>query len=85
MARTSGTLIPGMTEISDHKQRGHTYYEDGSDIEPAVMQHILAAGWSCAVGFKWKKGDLSVLDNLAVQHGRVGFKGERKLLDYMTA
>ena len=77
--------LPGKTEIPDHKQPGHTYYGDGSDIEPAVLQHMLATAWSCAVGFKWKKGDLLVLDNLAVQHGRVGFKGERKLLVYMTA
>ena len=77
--------LPGAKEIPDHKQPAHTYYGDGSDIEPPVLQHILATAWSCAVGFKWKKGDLLVLDNLAVQHGRVGFKGERKLLVYMTA
>ena len=77
--------LPGGTEIPDHKQPAHTYYGDGSDIEPAVLQHLLATAWSCAVGFKWKKGDLLVLDNLAVQHGRLGFKGERKLLIYMTA
>ncbi|XP_078371369.1 dapdiamide synthesis protein DdaC-like [Oculina patagonica] len=75
----------GSTEIPDHKLPMHTYYGDGSDIEPAVLQHLLATTWECAVGFKWKKGDLLVLDNLAVQHGRLGFKGERKILVYMTA
>ena len=78
-------LFPGGTEIPDHEQPSHTCYGDGSDIEPAVLQHILATTWTCAVGFKWKKGDLLVLDNLAVQHGRLGFIGERKLLVYMTA
>ena len=77
-------LFPGSTEIPDHKQPAHTYYGDGSDIEPAVLQHILDTTWTCAVGFKWRKGDLLALDNLAVQHGRLGFKGERKLLVYMT-
>jgi len=77
--------LPGGTEIPDHKQPAHTYYGDGGDIEPAVLQHILATAWTCAVGFKWRKGHLLVLDNLAVQHGRLGFKGERKLLLYMTA
>ncbi|KAL9972743.1 hypothetical protein ACROYT_G019108 [Oculina patagonica] len=77
-------LFPERAEIPDHKQPHHTYYGDGSDIEPVVLQHMLATTWQCAVGFKWKKGDLLVLDNLAVQHGRLGFKGERKLLVYMT-
>ena len=76
--------LPGGTEIPDHKQPCHTYYGNGSDIEPAVLQHILDTTWTCAVGFKWRKGDLLALDNLAVQHGRLGFKGERKLLVYMT-
>ena len=78
-------FLPWRAEIPHHKQPNHTYYGDGSDIEPAVLQHIAATTWKCAVGFKWKKGDLLVLDNLAVQHGRLGFKGERKILVYMTA
>lgn len=78
-------LLPGFADIPDHKLPSHTYYGDGSEIEPAVLQHIVASEWSCAVGFKWRKGDLLVLDNLAVQHGRVGFKGDRQILVYMTA
>ena len=78
------SLLPGGADIPDHKLPGHTYYGDGSVIKPAVIQHLLATTWSCAVGFKWRKGDLLVLDNLAVQHGRIGFKGDRQLLVYMT-
>lgn len=77
-------LFPGGNEIPHHKFPNHTCYGDGSEIEPAVLQHIMATTWACAVGFKWKKGDLLVLDNLSVQHGRLGFKGDRKLLVYMT-
>lgn len=77
-------LLPGGDKIQENKYPSHTFYGDGSDIEPAVIQHLLATGWSCAVGFKWRKGDLLVLDNLAVQHGRLGFEGDRKLLVYMT-
>ena len=78
-------LLPGKAEIPDDKMPSNTCYGDGSVIEPEVLQHLLASGWSCAVGFKWRKGDLLVLDNLAAQHGRIGFKGERQLLVYMTA
>lgn len=78
-------FLAGGAAIPDDKYPSHTFYGDGELIEPAVLQHLLASGWSCAVGFKWRKGDLLVLDNLAVQHGRVGFKGDRKLLIYMTS
>ena len=79
--------LPGFIgkEIPDDKFPNHTYYGDGSEIEPEVIQHIRATSWACAVGFRWKSGDLLVLDNLAVQHGRVGFTGDRKVLVYLTA
>ena len=77
-------MLSTMAEVPDNKMPTHTYYGDGSPIEPAVVQHVAASKWSCAVRFKWKKGDLLVLDNLAVMHGRVGFKGDRQMLVYMT-
>ena len=77
-------LLPGGDKIQENKYPSHTFYGDGSDIEPAVIQHLLATAWSCAVGFKWRKGDLLVLDNLSVLHGRLGFEGDRKILLYMT-
>ena len=73
------------TEIPDDKFPAHCYYGDGSDIEVEVVQHIRAISWTCAVGFQWRSGDLLVLDNLAVQHGRIGFTGDRKILAYLTA
>jgi len=78
-------LLPGFADIPDHKLPSHNYYGDGSEIEPTILQHVVASKWSCAVGFKWRKGDLLVLDNLAVQHGRLGFHGDRQILVYMTA
>ena len=62
----------------------HTSYGDGTTIEPEVIQHIRAVGWQCAVGFQWKTGDLLVLDNYRVQHGKLSFNGERKILAYLT-
>ena len=73
------------SDLPDEKYPCHTYYGDGSDIEPEVLQHVRAVSWSCAVGFRWKKGDLIALDNLNVQHGRMAFTGERKILVHMTA
>lgn len=73
------------TQIPDDKFPCHTYYGDGSEIEPEALQHIRATAWACAVGFQWRSGDLLVMDNLAVQHSRIGFTGDRKVLAYLTA
>lgn len=71
-------------DIPDDKCPCHTCYGDGSAIEPEVIQHIRATFWACAVGFQWRTGDLLALDNLAVQHGRIGYSGERKILAYLS-
>ena len=72
-------------DLPDDKYPCTSYYGDGSVIEPEVIQHIRAVSWSCAIGFRWKKGDLLALNNLSVQHGRIGFTGERKILVHLTA
>ena len=72
-------------EVPDDKYPMHTYYGDGSDIEPEVLQHIRATSWACAVGFRWRSGDLLAVDNLAAQHARIGFTGDRKMLAFLVA
>ena len=62
----------------------HTYYGDGSEIEPVVLENIRAVTWSCAVGFRWRTGDVLVVDNLAVQHARMSFTGQRKILAVLS-
>ena len=62
----------------------HTYYGDGSEIEPVVLENIRAVTWSCAVGFRWRTGDVLVIDNLAVQHARMSFTGQRKILAVLS-
>ena len=57
---------------------------DGSEIEPAVLQHIRAVTWSCAVGFPWRNGDVLVVDNLLVQHARMSFTGSRRILAMLS-
>ena len=79
--------MPGFpldVQTPDEKYPAHSYYGDGSEIEREVIQHIRATSWECAVGFQWRSGDLLVLDNLAVQHARIGFTGNRKILAYLT-
>ena len=70
----------GKLSIPDDNFPFHSYYGDGSDIEPAVLQHIRGAMWSCAVGFRWRTSDVAIFDNLQVLHGRMGWTGDRKLV-----
>lgn len=77
-------MFDGVT-FPDHMYPTHTTYGDGSEIDPEVIEHIRASGWRNAVGFPWRKRDVLVLDNLAVQHGRLSFKGDRQILAYLTA
>ena len=58
----------------------NTYYGDGSPIEPEVMDHLRAIYQDETVAFPWQEGDLLMLDNMLVAHGRASFAGPRKIL-----
>lgn len=45
---------------------------------------IARAYWKNAVVFTWKEGDVLVLDNRLVAHGRMPFRGERSILTCVT-
>jgi hypothetical protein len=51
----------------------HTRYGDGSEIPREVITYLRDMIWSHAVGFDWQEGDLLVIDNYSVMHGRRGF------------
>ncbi len=57
---------------------------DGSPLDPAALAHVrevMAAEMSV---FRWEAGDLLVLDNVLVAHGRMPFEGPRRVLLAMT-
>lgn len=58
----------------------NTYYGDGSEIEPWVLNTIQAANQKEKVLFTWQKGDVLMLDNMLAAHGREPFVPPRKVV-----
>ena len=44
-----------------------------------VLSHIREAYEQEKIIFKWQKGDIMLLDNVLMAHGREPYKGERKV------
>lgn len=57
-------------------------YGDGEPIPDHEITEVLAAAQRCAVDVRLAAGDLLVLDNLRVAHGRLPFRGTRDM--YVT-
>jgi len=67
--------------------RGNRYldssYGDGTPLSRSDIRAILHAFRDNTVILPWQKGDVMVLDNYLVAHGRMPFKGPRKILAAM--
>lgn len=62
----------------------HATFGDGGEIDPADLAAIRAATDACEVVFPWQAGDVMVLDNTLVMHGRKPFTGRREVLVAMA-
>jgi len=69
-----------LSELGEENLPNNTYYGDGSPIEPEVMEELRAAYREETVRFPWQAGDVLMLDNLLVAHGRMPYSGARKVV-----
>ena len=58
----------------------NSYYGDGSPIEESFLQEIREIYDQEMVMFPWQSGDILMLDNMLVSHGRTPFTGSRKVV-----
>ncbi|MGF7239141.1 MAG: TauD/TfdA family dioxygenase [Frankia sp.] len=62
----------------------NTYFGDGSPIGDEVLDELRAAYQAETVGFDWRPGDVLVVENMLVAHGREAFVGPRRVLVAMA-
>jgi alpha-ketoglutarate-dependent taurine dioxygenase len=60
-------------------------YGDETPIARQDLYHVMDALENNTISFAWQKGDVLVLDNILMMHGRAPFTGPRRVLTAMTA
>jgi alpha-ketoglutarate-dependent taurine dioxygenase len=69
-----------LSTVGEERLPRNVYYRDGSSIDDAVMAEVDAVYQQVKVSFSWQEGDIMMLDNMLVAHGRNPFEGERKIV-----
>jgi alpha-ketoglutarate-dependent taurine dioxygenase len=55
-------------------------YGDDTEIDAAVLEEIRKTALNNATLFPWRCGDVLMVDNMLVAHGRMPFRGARRVL-----
>lgn len=69
-----------LAQFGEDDLPANTYYGDGGRIEPATLAAIREAYEREAVCAPWRRGDVLLIDNLLVAHGRQPFTGNRRVV-----
>lgn len=66
------------SDLPDREYPATTTYGDGSAIDEDLISFLRAALWTTTRAVKMRRGDVLVLDNQVLQHGRFSFEGPRR-------
>ncbi len=73
-----------MSEYAQEELPYNTFYGDGSHISPEDAEHIQSVYKQETIAFPWQPGDVAMLDNMAIAHGRQPYQGDRKVIVGLT-
>jgi alpha-ketoglutarate-dependent taurine dioxygenase len=73
-----------LNQFGEEDLPSNSFYGDGSVIEADVLDELREIYRQEKVLFRWQKGDILMLDNILVAHGREPFVGERSIAVGMT-
>jgi alpha-ketoglutarate-dependent taurine dioxygenase len=62
----------------------HAAFATGEEITGAQLNDVNDAIENSTIRFRWRRGDLLLLDNYLVAHGRMPFRGQRRILVAMS-
>jgi len=80
-ALLSGEAASAVPEAANLKPDFVVRWDDGSRIDPAILKQIAKACGRNEVPISWKQGDILMVDNRSILHGRRGSSGrDRKIL-----
>lgn len=68
-----------INELREENIPRNASYGNGEPFEIEVLDHVREVYNQEKVKFKWHKGDIMILDNILMAHGREPYKGERKV------
>lgn len=73
-----------MSSYAEDDLPNNTYYGDGGRIEDDVLSELRRTYEGETVSFPWQRGDLMLVDNMLVAHGRSAYTGPRRVLVAMA-
>jgi hypothetical protein len=59
-------------------------FGDGGEIPIGYLEHIRDVLDNAAIPCTWEKGDILILDNILIAHGRMPYEGDRQIAVSMT-
>jgi alpha-ketoglutarate-dependent taurine dioxygenase len=58
----------------------HCTYRDGREIAVEDLEHVRDEIWRRMIATPWQSGDMVILDNFSVSHGRLPYHGPREVV-----
>lgn len=73
-----------LSAVGEENLPRNVYYGDGAPIPDELLHRVRRAYDDAAMAFPWQAGDVLMLDNRLIAHGRRPFTGDRKVIVAMA-